>query len=125
MNLSILGQELEKIGNLDDKAFRMLLSTISSATQARIATFVERKLDEQPQAPIYWRDAVSAFLASLRQVGINNGIPVDIPGSAQERLLQFKSLIANYGALLHHWPAMWQACAGDERHTLSQIALAS
>lgn len=105
-NLCALGRRLLDLCALPHKDLADFLRTVAHRTVNSTIEYVERWLDERPDAPSYWIDDGEAYLQSAEEAVVHPelAIPSDLEGSADQRQALFQDLTHRFGALLTHWP---------------------
>jgi hypothetical protein len=107
-NLQALGRYLAKLGALPPTDFKdATRRTVTQATSLSIQG-AERRLDEKPMAPEYWKADMEKYIATLQEAVTREKffVPSDLDGSLEERRILFQELVGTFGKLLTHWPDM-------------------
>ena len=107
-NLQTLGHFLAKVGALPPADFKdTTCRTVTQTTSLGIQE-AERRLDEKPAAPEYWKTDMEKYIATLQKSVTREAffVPSDLDGSLEERRILFQELVGTFGKLLKHWPDM-------------------
>ena len=109
---NILGNQLIKISQLDDKSFVSLChDQWLSYTGSAIDT-LEKRLLEYKKKPRHWAADVKDYISLLEEKSVNpeNSLPRDFLKnySIPESIRLFKLFIQKYGRLIKSWPVIWE-----------------
>jgi hypothetical protein len=110
-NLRLLGACLQKLGTLPQRDFSDFVQTLTHRVMKVNVHHAEQQLAERPEAPAYWKDDVVAYLHVLKEAVVHPefAVPKDLAGNPVERMVRFRTLVNQYGALLIHWPDICEA----------------
>ncbi|MDR8393818.1 hypothetical protein NC796_21880 [Aliifodinibius sp. S!AR15-10] len=116
-NLKVAGRYLYDISQLTRQAFmREVRKHCLDLTRLRIQ-HLKRCLNQKWNAPKYWKKDVKQVIANFRELALqeNIGIPCDLPGNAEKRMVLFQELIRKFGQLLIYWPSIWETAKNYRR----------
>lgn len=108
-----LGRNLSAFAGRPEQEFVRALRLVVQQAEAEKLSYLQERLREEIDAPDYWRHDVEKYIAHTREALTHEDF--DIPFELKEqrsddenrRLMQ--ALLANYGALLEDWPAIFAA----------------
>ncbi len=109
--LHTLGDMLIRLARLSEKAFSDYLRKLALQAVHIDVLRAEHLLGNEPDRPDCWRNDVMQYLTSAREsvTKPDFSIPIDLPGTPEERLAAFQRQVLAYGQLLTHWPAIVEA----------------
>ena len=122
--LHTLGDMLVRLARLPEKAFSDYLRKLALQAMHIDVLRAEHRLGNEPDRPDCWRNDVMRYLASAQESAANPdfSVPIDLPGTPEERLAAFRRQVLAYGQLLTHWPAIVEAARAmkDKGDTLTR-----
>ena len=112
-NMRLLGRFLEDLAALQPRDFAAQLRHAGARMIGQQIGTMERRLEERGGQPAGWARDATRYIQALQFALTlpDPWVPVDLEGSAEERLHTLRSLVGRYGALLGHWEAMREAAA--------------
>lgn len=112
-SISELGNRLIKTGRLPRPEFfnyvrRLMLKSVHHQVYR-----AERRLGEEEKPLVHWRNDLMRYIDSARTSVTRQdfAVPVDLPGSIDERLARFQAYVISYGQLLTFWPRITRGAA--------------
>ncbi len=112
-SISELGNQLIKIGQLPmPEFFNYLRGLMFKAVHHQVYR-AERRLEEEKKPLVHWRNDLMRYIDSARTSVMRQdfAVPVDLPGSIDERLARFQAYVISYGQLLTFWPQITRGAA--------------
>lgn len=116
-NLAKLGQKLTGMAKLPGEDFQEIISISLINKVSRAIQLLEKRLQENPQAPDYWKNDITVSIETMQKAATQSSfyLPADLKGSDEERRELFRELVANFGRLLVCWPAMVETAKSISR----------
>ena len=110
-SLSQLGAYFAELSTLPLVEFEHLLQDRVNHTRENVIAYAQHLLKAHTDAPLFWRACVLKHirLQEATLTDSNTILPTDLSGSEQDRLLLLQHLILQYGLLLSHWEAIYEA----------------
>ncbi len=112
-SISELGDRLIKMGELPEAKFFNYVRGLMLKTVHHQVYRAERRLGEEKKPLAHWRNDLMRYIDSARASVMRQdfAVPVDLPGSIDERLACFQSYVISYGKLLTFWPQITRGAA--------------